>query len=52
LAWYRILRSFCWQTSEKALGSSLRKKTRKEPELGHPGATVWWCTVTFSVVKK
>jgi hypothetical protein len=30
----------CWQTSEKALGSSFRKKTRKEPELGHSGATV------------
>jgi hypothetical protein len=46
------VRSFCWQTLENALGSSFRKKTRNEPELGHSGATVWWCTMTRRVVKK
>ena len=46
------MRSFCWQTLEKALGSSFWKKTRNEPEAGHSGATVWWWTVIFSVVKK
>jgi hypothetical protein len=46
------VRSFCTQTLENALDSSFPKKTRNEPELGHSGATVWWCTVTRRVEEK
>jgi hypothetical protein len=34
------VRSFIWQAVENAVGSSMRKKTRKDPDLGHSGATV------------